>query len=62
MTDLAKADISAGDTIYVAAVYSAHWDNGNAAADVVPDSCATLTANHDSVIFNMKKALSYTVQ
>ncbi|MCR5219142.1 hypothetical protein [Treponema sp.] len=61
MTALANAGIESGKTIHVFAAYSAHWDDGIAAADVVPDDCATLNDNHNSLTVNFQNALEYTL-
>lgn len=62
ISDLAKAGISTGDEIHLMAVFSAHWDAGIFAADVIPDDCVSLNSNHNSATFNFQKALSYTIQ
>lgn len=62
LSDLAKAGISSGDEIHLMAVFSAHWDAGIFAADVIPDDCVSLNSNRNSASFNFQKALSYTIQ
>ncbi|MDY4901823.1 MAG: hypothetical protein SO116_03025 [Treponema sp.] len=64
MSDLAKADIAKDDKIYLAGVITAAWDDGTNfyAADVIPDSCATLNETHDKLTLKFKDALAYTVQ
>ena len=63
LTELASAGISAGATVYLAGIFSAHWDAGIFAADIIPDSAAaTLNESHSSVTFNFQNALKYTIK
>ena len=63
LTELASAGITAGATVYLAGIFSAHWDAGIFAADIIPDSAAsTLNPSHSSVTFNFQNALKYTIK
>lgn len=63
MTELAKAGIVIGDEVHVAAIFSAHWDTGIFASDVIPDAVAsTLSENHGSIVLNFQNGFSYTVK
>ena len=56
--------IAKDNKIYLAGVITAAWDDGTNfyAADVIPDSCATLNETHDKLTLKFKNALAYTVQ
>ena len=63
LTKLASAGIKNGDQIFLGAFFSAHWDAGIFAADVVPDSLVSSSnESHSSVVLNFKNGLAYTVK
>ena len=58
-----KVQIAVGDEVHIAAIFSAHWDAGIFASDVVPDAVAsTLSENHGSIVLNFQNGFSYTVK
>ena len=63
LTKLSSAGIKKGEKIFLGGFFSAHWDAGIFAADVVPDSLASSSnESHSSVTLNFQNGLEYTIK